>query len=1164
MRLRRLDLTRYGKFTDYSIDFGEQVPGTPDLHIIYGLNEAGKSTSLSAYLDLLFGIEERTKYGFLHQGKAMEIGASLEFDGQAHEFKRIKQRNNSLLNAQGQPANEATLGMPLAGLTRDAYRMMFSLDDQTLEDGGNAILESKGDLGELLFSASAGLAGISAILEAASTEADGIFRKRASSTKIAVLKRQIADLKSQRDEIDTQASAYRALTTELERAETAYDTVMKEISTARLRHDEIARILRAHPLLAEHHHGEEQLTHYADLPRPPEDWSAVLSDLVIDETRLQTQLANFQQQEQKLQDELDALVADSAFLAMAEQLDELADAAARYATAQEDLPKRKTALTEASRKVDTILATLGQSGIADPRTLLVEVATIGALRDLISAKSGIDVARSSAEREHEFAKQAWEKEKRNLTALDTPAARLDAGQIAQLQSVLGRLRGGNLTVEHRLAERSISGKRQVFDDVVNKLHPWTGDGEALRRITPPTTDRRDAWKTALQTIEQSRSKIIERQRELASKLEEDEARITVLRSAASIVDDVEAKAVFITRDEAWTEHLKSLDRESAAHFENNMRKADAVATARLDKAKELEELRLLTTEIAVTTASVERQRQLLQEASDDLDGLRGEIRSETPAEIVLVEDAPVASWLARITQWADNHSAALSAWDDLRQASNSTDEMKAGITTAQLSLAKALATVGIEADGLDIDATIQAADNLLTDHAAFQTKRADTDKRISEFEAQTIKRQSALDEATSAFEEWQRGWSSALATSWFADRQDSVGAVRDLLDVVATLPEALREQGDLTHRIQSMETNQASFTETVTRLYAALGETFDGDSPSIAAKQLVKRLDDARKIEATRLERDQSLKSLATQRTTLENEITLHSARKTEMADFFRVETLIEVRQQLERCAKRDKLAEQQKKLEQQIFSEMQVQSLEAAIEKISDTDLGELQQEQAELVTRLEDLDGRSKNLFADKARASDRLSAIGGDDAVARLEANRRTLLVEVEDLALRYLRLRSGSLIAEHGIRAYRDKHRSAMMTRASEAFNLITRGEYTGLATRPDKDREVLIALSKSGASKVAVELSKGTQFQLYLALRLAGYEEFAMTRPSVPFIADDIMETFDEPRSEEVFRLFGKMAQVGQVIYLTHHRHLCDLATRTFPFAKIHEISSVPR
>ncbi|ESZ04808.1 hypothetical protein X737_36505 [Mesorhizobium sp. L48C026A00] len=36
-------------------------------------------------------------------------------------------------------------------------------------------------------------------------------------------------------------------------------------------------------------------------------------------------------------------------------------------------------------------------------------------------------------------------------------------------------------------------------------------------------------------------------------------------------------------------------------------------------------------------------------------------------------------------------------------------------------------------------------------------------------------------------------------------------------------------------------------------------------------------------------------------------------------------------------------------------------------------------------------------------------------------------------------------------------------------------------------------------------------------------------------PSVPFIADDIMETFDHVRSEEVFKLFGEMGCAGQVI-----------------------------
>ena len=44
--------------------------------------------------------------------------------------------------------------------------MMFSLDEESLEKGGEAILASRGDLGQLLFSASAGLAEISGQLGA--------------------------------------------------------------------------------------------------------------------------------------------------------------------------------------------------------------------------------------------------------------------------------------------------------------------------------------------------------------------------------------------------------------------------------------------------------------------------------------------------------------------------------------------------------------------------------------------------------------------------------------------------------------------------------------------------------------------------------------------------------------------------------------------------------------------------------------------------------------------------------------------------------------------------------------------------------------------------------------------------------------------------------------
>src|ERR1700754_2826772 len=98
MRLRRLDLARYGRFTDHMIDFREAAAGRPDLHIVYGPNEAGKSTAFAAFLDMLFGIEARSRYGFLHPYSTMRIGAALELEAGTHELVRIKRPQNSLLD----------------------------------------------------------------------------------------------------------------------------------------------------------------------------------------------------------------------------------------------------------------------------------------------------------------------------------------------------------------------------------------------------------------------------------------------------------------------------------------------------------------------------------------------------------------------------------------------------------------------------------------------------------------------------------------------------------------------------------------------------------------------------------------------------------------------------------------------------------------------------------------------------------------------------------------------------------------------------------------------------------------------------------------------------------------------------------------------------------
>ncbi|TIU90493.1 MAG: hypothetical protein E5W09_33515, partial [Mesorhizobium sp.] len=238
--------------------------------------------------------------------------------------------------------------------------------------------------------------------------------------------------------------------------------------------------------------------------------------------------------------------------------------------------------------------------------------------------------------------------------------------------------------------------------------------------------------------------------------------------------------------------------------------------------------------------------------------------------------------------------------------------------------------------------------------------------------------------------------------------------------------------------------------------------------------------------------------------------------------------------------------------IEREIRDALSIQDMADVEQMLDAADRPALEAEQIELKARFEDQDRRVRELFTAYSKASDEVDAVDGDSAVAALEEQRRTVLLEIEDKAFSYFRLRAGIVTAEQALRLYRDKHRSSMMLRASAAFQVISRGAYRGLATQPDKDTEVLIGIGADGSSKLAQEMSKGTRFQLYLALRVAGYHEFAQSRTPVPFIADDIMETFDDFRAEEAFRLFADMAKVGQVIYLTHHQHLCDIARQVCP------------
>jgi uncharacterized protein YhaN len=315
---------------------------------------------------------------------------------------------------------------------------------------------------------------------------------------------------------------------------------------------------------------------------------------------------------------------------------------------------------------------------------------------------------------------------------------------------------------------------------------------------------------------------------------------------------------------------------------------------------------------------------------------------------------------------------------------------------------------------------------------------------------------------------------------------------------------------------------------------------------------LRRRLEEARDRERSASSKQEELAQHRQRIDETERELLAIEKRLAPLSEMFLAADFEDLRQRLEQAQAKADLDRQFVDVGQQLVERLKAPSLAAASDQVAAVirDEGGTERLRAglvELETRLEEEDQRVQQTYRERENARQAVAEIGGDGEVARLEEARQSLLLEIEKRAERYLRLKIGIAAAEHALQLYRSRHQSSMMTRASDAFSRITGCRFAGLTTTPGKDGEVLVGERATGGSQIADTMSKGTRFQLYLALRMAGYREFAEQREPLPFIADDIMETFDDDRSAETFKLLDGLAEKGQVIYLTHHAHLCDLA-----------------
>lgn len=1156
MRLDRLDLTRYGKFTERSLDFGAAQPGKPDFHLVYGPNEAGKSTLFSAYLDVLFGIERTSAYGFLHPYPLMRVGGRFSVGAEHHEAYRLKRNQTSLVTADDRPLPDTVFASVLGGMDRNAYRTMFSLDDESIEKGGEDILKSEGELGAMLFSASSGLSDMASSLAALKVQADEFYRPAGRRHGLSTLKAEIEALAAERKALDIAARDYGILVRERDAAAERHETVTAARIAARAALQQAERGLTALPSLARLRALRMELGTFDLGETPPVTWRGLTGEFAREEAEITARAARMLGERERCIAERAGLAEDDAVFAVEADLAALSGSAleARFRTAELDLASR---IADRDRLAVTIAASIQALDLpaqTDPADILLPAGLAERLTNLLSRRAALAERREIARRELTDAEEAQDAAREKAAAFAGAEAASEDETQSALSAALRAARAGDLPARLRESRRLVAVARQEADTARMRLAPWSGTEAALEGMSVPASsaleDLRKRQETAAEALRRHREQGVAVEREAASA----NAMLNALVTATGAAGDEHAGQLRDLRDAAWQAHLTRLDRETAAAFEARMQDDDRAREARLRNADRLSEIRLLERSVAEGAAQLD----LLVRETVRMEQAAADVEAEVAARVKSV-DLPDGFTLQDLSTWLERRALALEKVATLARQAVEAGLVEDEARDVSMRLARFLDD-RVAADATFEETLFHAEDrqDALKD---VQTRRLAAAEQLARATADVEARSRAAVAVDAADTAWLEAWQQAIAGTWLATDAAPAepGRIAALLPGLQALAQNVERRGEFDHRIAAMQRDRQDFGNHASRLAETLSEPFDANDPLATVAAINRRLAEAKAVRDRAKAIDDMLARLDDEERALDERRAVLTARLGEIFAFLGCESLAEAEVLLEAHRQREELRGRIVEVGRDLMQQMRVTTIDEAEALLAAVDEAQLVAEKIDLATRLDELDRQVEEQHVARARAEEALAKVAGSDAAAVLEERRRTALVDLAAKSRRYMATRAGILAAEQALRLYRERHRSAMMERASKTFRDITGGEYAGLSTMLEKEGEFLVANAASGASKLAKDLSKGTRFQLYLALRVAGYHEIAASREIVPFIADDIMETFDDGRSLNALRVMGDMATGGQVIYLTHHQHLCDLAREACPSVTIHHL-----
>ncbi|MFW6004896.1 MAG: AAA family ATPase [Desulfonatronovibrionaceae bacterium] len=1168
MKIQQLLLKAYGHFTDTALDFS----GPENMHIIFGPNEAGKSTAMRALDCFFFDFGHLCPDAHIHAYKNLAVGALLETGSrELIQLTRFKRNKNSLLDAEGRPVDSQYMNSIMSGLTREIYSAMFGLDHQSLRLGAEEILKGGGHLGETIFSAASGLTTLRQALQAMEEQAGKLFAPRASTrpvnaqaAKIHTLRKEIQKKSikpAQWDEARQRLDSLKASKKELEQ-----ETALLQTRIAANR-----RLQQALPDMAALSQVEASLRELEHVPELASDFSSRRAELVSSLNRMIIELDELHREESQAARQQEGLCINELILAAHEEIESLAAQIQSVQDSREQIQEIELEITGKQTLLEENLQILGiTQEQAKTEFFRISEAAAGRIqslnrkiadceRDILAINNQMNQARTKL---HQI-----ESELKNsppgadMAVLDSVLSKTSQAKRLQESIRLGRQRTEelNLSLHRKLASLSL----------------WNGDLQSFLTLSLPLPETIEAYRTRFARVDQDIHLARNKTADLEKSLEDRKNSLRSIDPQGIIPSHQDLLQARELRSQGW-QLIRSLcfeSKEQACCSESFLRKTGEADLKKgfevsMQKADDLADQLIRHGDQAAARAGLQREIKQIQQALAKQKALEHSLTLEKKK----IQD-----------HWEQ-------VWTPLSISPLSPEEM-----TAWLEKAREIRHLSQELDRETIiltqllqeyDQLLQQALGVLADHGTRLSPEQDLEfvheklVRLRENEQKSASRIDTLRHQQSELQQEMTQLDSRLAQSrqklqsLEKDRKQTLAelnipaelnpdqsrdhmAVRQkihnlLNDLQRLCEQQSRHQNkcrsfsrrtrSLIQRLEFIPEKQDNPEDAVSRLLALARKEHEN---SAALKNIEKQLEKIR--EKTR--------KLSREKLVLEKEL----AQMCSLAGVQDHEQLPDVEA---RSANRKELLTEKRHIRTRLQQLAAGENLDSFLTRAEACDPDQLQTDIQHMKQELDQKQSQLEDIKQDIFEADQTLSSMDGTSNILEMEDEIQEQRALLQDNVHEYLRLKVAAAVLQAATEEYAGAHQGPVLQKAGEAFRNITGNSFSRLVADYNHRGDPVIKAVRPSDFKLEVhQLSEGTRDQLFLALRLGGIYRYLENNQPFPLILDDILIHFDDQRSRQTLSELSRLSSSTQVLFFTHHSHLVELA-RGIPETgrlKIHEL-----